>query len=319
VTEPDAEVVTRKLISVVIPAYNESQCVDELARRLQGVMAAEPSYDFEVIVVENGSQDDTWDKLNVIHTDDARFKILQLARNFRMDGGLTAGLAHASGDAAVLMTADLQDPPELISDFLRKWEEGYENIYMVVSDRRGTGPLRSMNSRVFYWLAGKLTDGAIPRNASDFRLVDRAVYETVNQMQERNRFVRGLFAWAGYKSTGIEHERPPRFGGESKAYSFQVVDLAFKGIFAHSYVPLRLITLSGLTVSFLSAVLLVVLSLRFVFSGVPFAGFGTLVGFILLLFGILFLMIGIMSEYIGLIYEEVKQRPNFIVRRRVGL
>ena len=314
-----AEPAPRKLISVVIPAYNESECVDELARRLQGVMKVEPAYDFEVIVVENGSEDDTWEKLNRIHVSDPRFKILQLARNFRMDGGLTAGLAHASGDAAVVMTADLQDPPQLISDFLRKWEEGYENIYMVVSERQGTGPLRTFNSKAFYWLAGKLTEGAIPRNASDFRLVDRGVYETINQMQERNRFVRGLFAWAGYKSIGIPHERPPRFGGESKAHSFKVLDLAFKGIFAHSYKPLRMITVTGLSVSLISAILLVVLSLRFLFSGVPFAGYGTLVGFILLLFGILFSMIGVMSEYIGLIYEEVKQRPNFVVRRRVGL
>ena len=315
----EAEPETRKLISVVIPAYNESDCVDELARRLQGVMKVEPAYDFEVIVVENGSEDDTWDKLNHIHEGDPRFKILQLARNFRMDGGLTAGLAHASGDAAVVMCADLQDPPELIPDFLRKWEEGYENIYMVVSERQGTGPLRTFNSKAFYWLAGKLTDGSIPRNASDFRLVDRAVYETINQMQERNRFVRGLFAWAGYKSIGIPHQRPPRFGGVSKAHSFKVLDLAFKGIFAHSYKPLRLITVTGLSLSLISAILLVVYTLRFIFSGVPFAGFGTLVGFILLLFGILFSMIGIMSEYVGLIYEEVKQRPNFVVRRRVGL
>ena len=315
VAEPDA----RKLISVVIPAYNESDCVEELARRLQAVMAAEVVYDFEIIVVENGSEDDTWEKLNGIHARDSRFKILQLARNFRMDGGLTAGLTYATGDAAVVMTADLQDPPELIPAFLRKWEEGYENIYMVVSERRGTGPIRTFNSKAFYWLAAKLTDGAIPRNASDFRLVDRAVYETINQMQERNRFVRGLFAWAGYKSIGIAHERPPRFGGKSKAHSLKVLDLAFKGIFAHSNIPLRLITVIGLSVSFVSAIVLVVYSLQFIISGVPFAGFGTLVGFILLLFGILFSMIGIVSEYVGLIYEEVKQRPNFIVRRRVGL
>lgn len=315
--QPD-EPGTRKLVSVVIPAFNESDCVDELARRLQGVMEVEPAYDFEIIVVENGSQDDTWEKLNRVHAADRRFKILQLSRNFRMDGGLTAGLAHASGDAAVVMTADLQDPPELISEFLRKWEEGYENVYMVVSERQGTGPLRTFNSKAFYWLAGILTDGTIPRNASDFRLVDRAVYETINQMQERNRFVRGLFAWAGYKSIGITHERPPRFGGESKAHSFKVLDLAFKGIFAHSYKPLRLITVTGLSVSAISAIVLVVFSVRFVVSGVPFAGFGTLVGFILLLFGILFSMIGVVSEYVGLIYEEVKQRPNFVVRRRVG-
>lgn len=309
----------RRLISVVVPAYNESDCVDELARRLQAVMASEPTYDFEILIVENGSTDDTWEKLSSIHEADPRFKIIQLARNFRMDGGLTAGLAHATGDAAVVMTADLQDPPELIPAFLRKWEEGYENIYMVVSQRNGTGPLRTFNSKAFYWLAGKLTDGAIPRNASDFRLVDRGVYETINQMQERNRFVRGLFAWAGYKSIGIEHERPPRFGGESKAHSLKVLDLAFKGIFAHSYVPLRFITVTGLAVSAISLIVLVVFSIQWVTRGVPFAGFGTLIGFVLLLFGILFSMIGVVSEYVGLIYEEVKQRPNFVVRRRVGL
>jgi dolichol-phosphate mannosyltransferase len=310
---------SRKLVSVVVPAYNETECVDELARRLTAVMESESGYLWEVIIVENGSLDDTMDKLRAIHEADPRFKILQLARNFRMDGGLTAGLAHASGDAAVVMTADLQDPPELIPTFLRKWEEGFENVYMVVTKRDGTGPLRTFNSKAFYWLAGKLTDGRIPRNASDFRLVDRSVYETINQMDERNRFVRGLFAWVGFKSIGIEHERPPRFGGVSNAHSLKVIDLAFKGIFAHSYIPLRLITISGFVVSALSFLTLVVLSLRFVLFGVPFAGFGTLVGFILLLFGILFSMLGIVSEYVGLIYEEVKRRPNYVVRRRLGL
>jgi dolichol-phosphate mannosyltransferase len=319
VTLEETPVPARKVISIVVPAYNESDCVDELARRLAAVMDAEPQYDFEAIIVENGSTDDTYDKLMAIHASDPRFKVLQLARNFRMDGGLTAGLAHATGDAAVVMTADLQDPPELIPDFLRKWEEGYENVYMVVSQRNGTGPLRTFNSKAFYWLAGKLTDGAIPRNASDFRLVDRTVYETINTMQERNRFVRGLFAWAGFRSVGIEHERPPRFGGESKAHSLKVLDLAFKGIFAHSYVPLRFITVTGLVVSAVSLLVLIGFAIQWFTSGVPFAGFGTLIGFTLLLFGILFSMIGVVSEYVGLIYEEVKQRPNYIVRRRVGL
>ncbi|MDP3713057.1 MAG: glycosyltransferase family 2 protein [Mycobacteriales bacterium] len=304
----------RKLISVVVPAYNESDCVDELARRLALVFDSEPGYDFEAVIVENGSTDDTYAKLVRIHDADPRFKVLQLARNFRMDGGLTAGLNHITGDAAVVMTADLQDPPELIPEFLRKWEEGFENVYMVVSKREGTGPIRTLNSKAFYWLAGKLTDGRIPRNASDFRLVDRKVYESVNSMQERNRFVRGLFAWVGYRSVGIPHERPPRFGGESKAYSLKVIDLAFKGIFAHSYIPLRIITVSGFVVSALSFLTLAVLAFRFFAFGVPFAGFGTIVGFTLLLFGVLFTMIGVLSEYVGLIYEEVKQRPNYVVR-----
>ncbi len=308
-----------KLISVVIPAYNEEACVDELATRLKNVFALEKNYSFEVIIIENGSIDKTWEKLLEIARKDSRFKILQLSRNFRMDGGLTAGLDFVKGDACVLMTADLQDPPELISDFLRKWEDGWENIYGVLTKRVGTGPIRTMNSKLFYWVAGKLTDGRIPKNASDFRLVDKKVYETVRTMSERNRFVRGLFAWVGFKSIGIPMERPPRFGGVSNAHTFKVIDLAFKGIFANSYKPLRLITLFGLGLSFISFVSIIPLAFLWFFSGVPFAGFGTLVSLFLLVLGFLSLMLGILSEYVGLIYEEVKGRPNFIVSNKIGL
>ncbi len=310
---------SRKLISVVIPAYNEEVNIDELSLRLAAVFDAEPTYDFEAIIVENGSLDQTFERSLAARERDPRFKVLQLSRNFRMDGGLTAGLASASGDAAVLMAADLQDPPELIHQFLRKWEEGYEIVYQIVTDRQGTGPIRRMNSQLFYWLAGRLTDGRIPRNVSDFRLVDRRVYEAVNVMEERNRFVRGLFAWVGFSSVGIEHARAPRTGGVSGAHTLGVIDLAFKGIFAHSYKPLRLISLFGLMLSGLSFLAIIVFAIRFLVDGVPFAGFGTIVCLFLLMFGFLFTMLGIVSEYVGLIYEEVKQRPNFVVRRRVGL
>ena len=304
---------SKKLISLIIPAYNEEDCVDELFNRLDVVFATEPQYDFEVVIVENGSIDSTWVKLQAIAEKDSRFKILKLSRNFRMDGGLTAGLEFIKGDACVLMTADLQDPPELIPQFLRYWEQGYENIFGVITKREGTGPIRTMNSKLFYWLAGKLTDGRIPRNASDFRLVDRKVYEAVKSMTERNRFVRGLFAWAGFNSIGVPMERPPRFGGVSNAHTLKVLDLAFKGIFAHSYKPLRLITVFGFVLSGLSFISIVPLFFLWLFVGVPFAGFGTLVGLFLLVFGIVSLMLGILSEYVGLIYEEVKARPNYVV------
>ena len=304
---------SKKLISLIIPAYNEEDCVDELFSRLVKVFATEDKYGFEVVIVENGSIDSTWDKLQGIASQDSRFKILKLSRNFRMDGGLTAGLDFIKGDACVLMTADLQDPPELIPQFLRYWEQGYENIYGVITKREGTGPIRTMNSKLFYWLAGKLTDGRIPRNASDFRLVDRKVYVAVRGMTERNRFVRGLFAWAGFKSIGVPMERPPRFGGVSNAHTLKVLDLAFKGIFAHSYKPLRLITVFGFVLSALSFISIVPLFFLWLFVGVPFAGFGTLVGLFLLVFGIVSLMLGILSEYVGLIYEEVKSRPNYVV------
>ena len=303
----------KKLISIIIPAYNEEDCVDELATRLKALFVTESQYDFEAIIVENGSIDSTWEKLQKIANADSRFKILKLSRNFRMDGGLTAGLDYIKGDACVLMTADLQDPPELISEFLRKWEAGWENIYGVVTKRGGTGPIRTFNSKMFYYIADKLTDGRIPKNASDFRLVDKKVYLAIKSMTERNRFVRGLFAWAGFKSIGVPMERPPRFGGVSNAHSLKVIDLAFKGIFAHSYKPLRLITVFGIVLSAISFLAIIPLAIIWITSGVPFAGFGTIVSLFLFVLGLLSLMIGILSEYIGLIYEEVKARPNYVV------
>lgn len=303
----------KKLISVIIPAYNEEDCVEELSRRLRQVFDSEQNYNFEVVIVENGSIDSTWVKLQEITSRDLRFKAVKLSRNFRMDGGLTAGLEFISGDACVLMTADLQDPPELIPAFLRKWEEGWENVYGVITKRKGTGPIRTMNSKLFYWVAGKMTDGKIPKNASDFRLVDKKVYSTVKSLTERNRFVRGLYGWVGFKSIGIPIERPPRYRGVSNAHTALVIDLAFKGVFAHSYKPLRLITIFGVTVSFISFISIPVLAGIWITEGVPFAGFGTLVAISLLLFGITYLILGVISEYIGLIYEEVKARPNFIV------
>jgi len=308
----------KKLISIIIPAYNEEDCVDELAVRLKAVFVTESQYDFEAIIVENGSVDSTWEKLQKIAVADSRFKILRLSRNFRMDGGLTAGLDYIKGDACVLMTADLQDPPELISEFLRKWEDGWENVYGVVTKRTGTGPIRTLNSKLFYFVANKLTDGRIPKNASDFRLVDKKVYLAIKSMTERNRFVRGLFAWVGFRSIGIPMERPARFGGVSNAHTLKVIDLAFKGIFAHSYKPLRLITIFGIVLSAISFLTIIPLAAIWVISGVPFAGFGTIVSLFLFVLGILSLMIGILSEYIGLVYEEVKARPNYVVSEFLG-
>ncbi len=246
-----------KLISIVVPAYNEESCVDELARRLCLVFDANPRYAFEVILVENGSIDTSFQRMVELNQRDPRFKVLKLARNFRMDGGITAGLSFAKGDAAVIMAADLQDPPELITAMIAKWEEGFENIYQIVTRRQGTSLLRRMNSQIFYWLVGKLTGELIPRNVSDFRLVDRKVYGVVNSMQERNRFVRGLFAWTGFKVVGIPCDREERFSGESNAHTLKVLNLAIKGIFAHSYVPLKIILLMGLGMSGIAFALLV--------------------------------------------------------------
>jgi polyisoprenyl-phosphate glycosyltransferase len=309
----------RQLISIVTPAYNESANIEELVSRLQQVFVDNAAYHFEFIVVGNGSTDDSYAKLVEANAADPRFKVVRLSRNFGPDGGVSAGLAQARGDAAVIMCADLQDPPELIGKFIEAWEQGYENVYQIITKREGTGLVRRFNSQAFYWLINKMTGGLFPKNVSDFRLVDRRAYETINDMREHNRFMRGMFFWAGFKSLGIEHPRPPRFAGESKASTKTVLSLAIKGILSYSYVPLRFITYMGLAVSLFAFAFLFYIVYRAVFHGVPFAGFGTIMGVMLLMFGFLFTMLGVVAEYVGLIYEEVKQRPNFVVRETIGL
>lgn len=309
----------KKSIAIVIPAYNEEDCIDELAKRLNQVFSVEINYNFEVIIIENGSKDATWEKLIKISAEDERFKVVKLSRNFGMDGGLTAGLDLVNTDACVFMTADLQDPPETISEFIRLWENGYENIFGIIGKREGTSLLRRLNSQIFYWLASKLSSGNIPRNVSDFRLLDRKVYESLRTLKERNRFLRGMTAWVGFKSVGIVIQRPPRFAGESKAFTWKVLDFAFKGIFAYSYKPLRLITISGFVLFTFSILSLIGLTAFWFIRGVPFPGFGSLFALIVLVWGGIALMIGILSEYVGLIYEEVKARPSYIVSEKINI
>jgi len=309
----------KPLISIVTPMYNEEGNVEELARRLRAVFDALPLYDFEVLAIENGSGDGTYDRLLAEHARDPRFKIIQLSRNFRPEGGITAGLSLSRGDAVVVMCADLQDPPELIPEFVKKWEQGFENVYGIVTERQGVSRLRARNSKLFYAVINSMTGGTFPRDVSDFRLVDRKVVDAVLTMPERKRFMRGMFYWAGFKSIGIAHERPPRFAGDSKAGTLAMLELAMTSVFSYSYVPLRMITLVGLAVSLFAFALLVFIVIRGIFWGGPFQGYATIMSVFLLMFGFLFTMLGVVAEYVGLIYEEVKQRPNFVVSETIGL
>ena len=308
----------KKLISIVIPAFNEDEVLDELKRRLQQVMEINKNYDFEVIIVENGSWDSTFVKLLQINNDDPRFKIVQLSRNFGCDGGITAGLRYAKGDAAIIMNADLQDPPEMIIQFISKWEEGYDIIYGVIQKREGVSLVRKILSSLAYKIIYHLTDATIPKNASDFRLIDKKVYTTVNKMEEKNKFLRGIIAWTGFKQVGIPYERPSRYAGEPKAGFCAAFNVAINGIFSFSYFPLQIATIFGFVASLISFVLILVeLALYFKYGQVV-PGFTTTIILILFLFGILFSLLGIIGIYIARIYEEVKERPSFIVNEVIG-
>lgn len=308
-----------KLISVVVPAFNEEECVDELARRLS--LVAEDlvdRYRFEFVIVENGSADSTYEKLLVIHSRDPRFKILRLSRNFGIEGAVTAGLQMICGDAAVVMCADLQDPPELLPRFIERWEQGYDMVYGIVARRTDEGKLRQVLTRMFYWLINRLNEQPVPRNVSDFRLVDRKMYEALNGMHEKNRMLRAMWGWLGFNSTGIEYTRAPRHGGKSTYHLLGNILFALHGIMSSSTAPLKIIPLFGLALSSLSFLALIGFVVRWIVAGVPFSGFGTIVALMLLLFGLLFLFLGMMSEYVGIIYHEVRNRPSFIASEAVG-
>ncbi len=294
--------------------------MNELARRL-ALMADSLSqqFNFEFIVVENGSVDDTFARLVAIHHRDNRFKVLQLFRNFGIEGAVTAGLRHANGAAAIVMCADLQDPPELIPMMLQRWREGYENVYTVIRNRSGEGPVRRALTRVFYWLANRINEQPVPPNASDFRLVDRSVYVIMNQFNEKTRLLRTLWSWIGAKSIGVEYDRPPRHGGKSTYGLWRALVFAGRGLMGSSTTPLKVIPFFGIALSAFSFVLLIAFAIRWYVGGVPFNGFGTILAIMLLLFGLLFLLLGMLSEYVGLIFEEVRNRPVFLEKARIGL
>jgi dolichol-phosphate mannosyltransferase len=307
----------RKLISVVVPCYNEEDCAGALAAELRRVFDGLPNYDFEAILVDNGSEDRTWELLVAEQKRDRRFKVVRLMRNFATDGGIAAGLAKATGDAAFIVYADLQDPPAMLGAFLEKWEQGYLNVYGVIKARHDSA-IRSFNAGIFYRTMDFLTNGKFPRNVGDFRLVDRSVYETVNKIPEHNRVLRGLFAWVGGRSIGIPYERQARAGGVSKALTVYCIRFALRCIFGFSYLPITILTGLGFVLSAIAFATLFILGLRSFFWGIPMNGTDFIVGLMLLLFGFTFMMLGVIGRYISMMHEDTKGRPNFIVLDEVG-
>lgn len=300
-----------------MPCYNEEEALPSLYRRLTDA-ARTWQETYEVIVVDDGSTDSSWAMLTEIVRNDPRWKALRFSRNFGHQAAVSAGLFHASGDAIITIDADLQDPPETLGEFIAKWREGFQVVFGVRRGRKENAIKRSLY-HLFYRLLSLLADIDIPRDSGDFSLIDRSVLKALNSLPERQRFVRGLRAWVGFRQYGLEYERGPRSAGEAK-YSFRkLLRLAIDGVFSFSIVPLRLLTFTGLGLSvatFLGA--MVYLARRLVTQD-PVEGFATMIISILFLGGIQLVGVGVLGEYVGRIYEEVKGRPLWIAEASLGL
>jgi dolichol-phosphate mannosyltransferase len=303
-------------ISVVLPVFNEIDNLDELRTRLTKVLEG-TRRSWEIVFVDDGSRDDSFGKMAAFAREDKRFRALRFSRNFGHQMALTAGVDAARGRLVAVMDADLQDPPELIEEMLRKVDEGYEVVYAQRSKREGESAFKLWTAHVFYRLMRRWTNVDIPVDVGDFRLMGPKAVAAFRSLRERHRFIRGMTAWVGFRQTGVLYVRPPRTRGETKWPLRKMLRFAVDGLTSFSQVPLQLATWLGFLVSlFAFAYILVVLVLKWLNINVP--GWTTLMVFILFLGGVQLLMIGVLGEYLGRIYEEVKHRPLYIVAEEVG-
>ncbi len=302
-----------KQISLVFPVYNEAEVLPLLYHRVREVINCLP-YEVEVIFVNDGSQDQSLAIMKGFHGQDRRFKVIDFSRNFGHQVAITAGIDFAQGDAVVLLDADLQDPPEILPQFLKKWEEGYQVVYAIRKTRQ-EHLIKRATYRTFYRLLQKISNIPIPLDSGDFCLMDRVIVDTLKSMHERNRFVRGLRSWAGFTQIGLEYDRDARQGGEIKYTLPKLMKLALDGIFSFSYFPLQIASYTGFVVSAVSFLGILVYLYKKLFIGGEPQGFPTLVVVVLFLGGIQLISLGVIGEYIGRIYDEVKRRPTYVVRK----
>lgn len=305
-----------KTISLVVPFYNEGNTVLDFFKKIFPIVNEIKQYIFEFICVDDGSTDDTF--ANLLRIKDSRFKIIQLSRNFRKEAALTAGIDYAIGDAIIPIDADLQDPPELIITMLQKWEEGFEVVLAKRRKRLSDSWLKRNSAKCFYKLHNWLADFKIPDNVGDFRLMDRVVVDAIKQLPERQRFMKGLFAWVGFKSTIVEYDRPVRISGTTKWNKWKLWNFALDGITSFSTLPLRIWSYIGFLFALFAILYGSWIMLRTLIRGVDLPGYASLFIAVLFIGGIQLIGIGILGEYLGRAYQETKSRPIYIVRKIVS-
>ncbi|WNL45512.1 glycosyltransferase family 2 protein [Dyella sp. BiH032] len=302
-------------LTVVVPAYNEAAVLETFHARLSDVLDVLP-LEGRALYVDDGSADSTWDIIASLAARDARVEALKLSRNFGKEAAMTAGLDEADGDAVVVIDADLQDPPELIPALVEQWRAGYDVVYATRSARAGETGFKRFTSAAFYRTMEKLSDTPVPRDTGDFRLLSRRALDALRQLRERQRFMKGLFAWIGYRQTAVRYERDPRHAGRTKWNYWRLTQLAMEGITSFSTAPLRLATWTGLSASLLAFVYGLWVLTKALLYGDPVRGYPTLMLVILFLGGVQLLALGVIGEYLGRNYAESKQRPLYFVEER---
>lgn len=305
-------------VSIVVPLYNEAPNVDYLLGRLKSV-CERLDLSYEIVCVNDGSRDETLSYLIKHHHENPSIRVINLSRNFGKEIALTAGLDYATGQTIVPIDADLQDPPELIAEMLEKWREGHDVVYAVRRSRQGESWLKKFTADSFYRVISRMSRVSIPRNTGDFRLMDRKVVDALKQLPERSRFMKGLFAWVGFKQTAIYYDRAPRYKGQTKWNYWKLWNLAIDGITSFSLAPLKVWSYVGLSLSLLALVYASFLILRTLVYGVDMPGYASIMVGILFLGGIQLMTLGVIGEYLGRVYEEVKGLPLYLVRDLYGI
>jgi glycosyltransferase involved in cell wall biosynthesis len=306
-----------ELISVVVPMHDEALVCEVFFARIVPVLESLDAA-YEIVCVNDGSGDDTLERLRAARADNPRIKIIDLSRNFGKELALTAGLDHASGDAVIPIDADLQDPPEVIPELVEKWREGNDMVLAIRSDRSSDSLAKRASAALFYRLIGRVGEVPIPADAGDFRLMDRRVVEVLRTLPERTRFMKGLFAWLGFRQARVLYSRPPRAAGESKWRFWALWNFAVEGIVSFTTLPLRVWTYFGLLVAAAALAYMAFIIVRTLILGIDVPGYASIIVLILFFSGLNMIGLGILGEYLGRVFIEVKRRPLYLVREAFG-
>lgn len=309
---------TKKRVSIVTPFYNEELIIPLYYAELTKLFAQLPAYDFEVVCVNDGSKDSTNTLLQELIIQDERYRLLELSRNFGKEAALSAGIDHALGDAIIPFDADLQDPPEVIIEMLSQWEAGAEVVLAKRVDRSSDSFLKRKSAEFFYRIHNAFSSIRIPDNVGDFRLMDRIVVDALRQLREQNRFMKGLFAWLGFRTVTLEYTRQVRAGGETKFSGWKLWNLALEGVTSFGSAPLKFWTYIGLFGTTCSLIYAFFIIFRTIIFGIVLPGYASLLVVVLFFGSIQLISIGMLGEYIGRIYVESKGRPIYIIRKQYG-